>query len=142
MPRRATKGAASAASTLTAREESNVVRLPTAAPRMVHQRWNKDTREARKALRRFPGEYISHERRNALKDAAILRDMDRTGVAMALALATFDAMPADTKQRIRKAIIERGKANDFGPLAVLLEQRNFGQQWDLLWAMDRLAGRG
>lgn len=121
-------------------KEAGVVRLPTAAPRKVEQTWNRRTRQGRKALPQFTGEHISQQRRNALKDAKILLEMDSASAAICLALAIFDSMAPAAKARIRSKIIERGRGRDFGPLAVLLEPRNFGQQWDLQWALERVAG--
>ena len=73
---------------------TNVVRLPTAAPRQVQQRWNAATRAARQALRDacpWPGEYkYPIVRAREAEDAAkpSLAHIRRTP-ALVIAMAVF-----------------------------------------------------
>jgi hypothetical protein len=143
MATRHTEGGASASPDFAASDftldQCGVVRLPTAAPRRVEQTWNRRTREARKALPQFTGEHISADRRNALKDAAILQDV-RPSEALSLALALFFSLDPEGQQRTREQLVKVGSPAHWGALAILLHRRTVGEQLNLYWALERLAG--
>lgn len=73
-----------------------VVRLPTAVPRKVKQRWNKHTRALLEQLPKFPDERTMLARRpwmrEALKKARLIQQIEPTP-AMLIATAMFRALP-------------------------------------------------
>ena len=126
-------------------DSTNVLRLPTAASRKVQQPCNRWGRAARKELREatpWPGEYIHHQRRAAMRKAEILISIERTP-ALVLALAIFAELDQDTRLRV---IGQMAKGGASGEVCQAIELTStvgttFGEQWDLMWAMDRLRGK-
>lgn len=124
---------------------TNVVRLPTAAPRKVRQGCNRWTRAARAALREerpWPGEFIHHQRRAALRKAETLVDIKRTP-ALVLALAIFTELDEDMRLRVIGRMAAGGDVPSVRQAIELAftTRATFGEKWDLMWAMDRLQGK-
>ena len=119
---------------------TNVVRLPTAPRRQVQQNYNRAKFAARKLLPQFTGEHICPGRRRALKDAAIIQDVGPSA-ALSLALGLFFALDTEGQQRAREALVKAGDPRYFPAFAILLHRHTIGEQLDLQWALDRLAGR-
>ena len=73
-----------------------LVKLPTAAPRKVRQRWNKTTRAALAELPRFPEDRTYLARypwmREALAKARIIKGMDTGDAALMIATAMFKVL--------------------------------------------------
>jgi hypothetical protein len=69
-----------------------VVRLPTAAPRQVRQRFNRHTREPLEQMRsQWKGRMLYPHTRAALKRAELIRSVERTP-ALCAALAMFKSL--------------------------------------------------
>ena len=126
---------------------SNVTRLPTAAPRKVQQNHNRASHAARTALQEQQGrrfEHIGPQRREALKKAAILREVEQTP-ALRIAAALFKALDADTQLRVLAELAPsaaRGSGPAVQAIAVLHAdtRATVGEQLDLDWAFRRLGG--
>ena len=72
----------------------NVVILPTAAQRQVQQRWNKETRAAKRALQEahpWPGEHLFPGQREAIRRAKVIRSVERSA-ALRIAVAALGAL--------------------------------------------------
>lgn len=124
---------------------SNVVRLPTAAHRKVQQKCNRWSRAARKELREaqpWPGEFIDPRRRLALRKAETLVRVERTP-ALALALAMFAELDDETRLRVVGQLARGGATEEVRQAIALTEAvgLTWSEQWDLIWAMERLQGR-
>lgn len=124
-------------------DSTNVVRLPTAAPRRVQQPCNKAGRAARDALREadpWPREYVSPGRRVALQRAEELSSVQQTP-ALALALAMFAEMDEDARLRVIGRVAGSGSTAARQAIALVrAETATFGEKWDLMWAIERLQG--
>lgn len=81
---------------------SEVVELPTAAPKKVRQRWSRTKAADRKALLRFPDNYKPHwqrvQEKRAAENAALMLDSGAT-TALLLAVTIYNIL--DSKQRAR-----------------------------------------
>lgn len=77
-----------------------VVRLPTAPRRMVQQKYNRASREARRALPQFTGEYLPPFFRNALEQAELIRSADGK-TALRWCAAMFLAMDEGAQAKVR-----------------------------------------
>lgn len=83
----------------------NVVILPTAAPRQIHQQWNKETRAAKRALRDahpWPGESLFPSQREAIKRAETINQVRQTP-ELRVAFAILTALDIE----MRKKVVER-----------------------------------
>ena len=80
-----------------------VVRLSTAAPRKVQQRWNKHTRAMRQELPQFPQDRSRFaffpQMHEAMKEARLILDCEPTA-AIRLAMSLFLAADDRTKRRV------------------------------------------
>lgn len=131
----ATKGGASA--------PSNVVRLPSAAPRQVQQRRNRFTRAVAAELRaQWPGEYIHPGIRAKLPDAAALLCVERTPELL-LVVAMFETMSEEQRAQVR-AYFEPLKHCNVAArgASVLIQLRTIGDQVNLDAAMQLLRREG
>jgi hypothetical protein len=125
---------------------TNVVRLPTAAPRKVRQPTTKAARDARAALHAaapWPGEYIFPSLREAYSRIEALRALPPS-VAANLVRNIVDAPTSEECKSVLRIIKVGAACGD--PLALeakeLLERvtgSTIGEQNDFLWAMARHA---
>lgn len=124
---------------------SNVVCLPTAAPRQIKQPCNKGGRAARQALREeqpWPGEYIEPRRRRALRHADKLAALKPTP-ALAIAAALVAVLDEKTRLRVIGKVAASGSPAAAEALAFLqTEELTVGEQLDLSWALERLRSGG
>ena len=123
----------------------NVVVLPTAATRQVQQPYNKAGRAARLALRAQQAEtfpYKAHGVRQAEKRAAIIAKVEQTP-AMILVHAVLSALDEPAKLKVIRTLAERAAGSEAQRQAYEVANTmtlNFGQQWDLMNALDALRG--
>ena len=124
-------------------DSTDVVRLPTAAPRQVKQPCNKAGRASRRAFREaspWPREYICPGRRAALRQAEELFGVEQTP-ALALALAIVAELNEEARLRVIGRVAAGGSTAARQAIALVrAETTTFGEKWDLLWAMERLQG--
>lgn len=126
-------------------DNTNVVRLPTAAPRKVQQPHNKAGREARQALREaspWPGEYVFPCVRNAMPIAETLLRADRTP-ALVLATAIVQVLDEDTRLRVIGALARHGNVEGVREALAVVRatELTVGEMYNLCQAMDYLRER-
>jgi hypothetical protein len=87
---------------------SNVVPLPTAAKRIVRQRYGRRNAfyEAKQACAQFPDRFIFPSVRAAMPEAELLVDVRRTPELM-LAIAILEALPDDLQTAARERLKEK-----------------------------------
>lgn len=90
---------------------TNVVRLPTAAPRKVKQRRNKATREARSHLPKFPDDRTIFARwpwmRDALDKARLIAQVKPTPELVIIS-AMFRALPELERLKVQAVVAQMG----------------------------------
>lgn len=120
---------------------TNVVRLPTAAPRQVRQNYNRSTRAARKELPQLQVQYMSPWQRRAMTTAQAVEDMPRT-TEMELLSAICRALDPDTMKKVVDVLLPRAAAGlsiaRQALTAVDIAQMTWVEQFDLLRAAKRL----
>lgn len=123
---------------------TNVVRLPTAAPRQVKQPCNAAGRAARKALREetpWPGEHLFPGQRQAMKTAELLSELQPTP-ELELLTAICAALDDTARAKVVEILAPRvatGRRTAMQALAVLRSTRmTVGESNDLHNAMRRL----
>lgn len=121
-------------------DETSVVHLPTAAKRKVCQPTSKAARQARKALReaqtiRFP--HKSPGVRIAERRAAILIEVEHHPATI-LADAILKELDEETRLRVIGRLAEKrlSKAGRQAFEIASATMLNFGEQWDLLNALN------
>ena len=115
---------------LSATVGQRVVTLPTAAGRKVRQKPGSITFDDWTRMQEgSPFPYVHPLERAAMRDAELIRELDRTDAALALALAIFTKLDPNTKASVR-ADIERGAhvgTDPFPGLAALLAFHCIGE---------------
>jgi hypothetical protein len=79
---------------------AQVIKLPTAAPRKVKQRYNAKLRAYREA-NPWPGKYLTRYDREEAEKSAELAGLERNAELFCL-LAIFNALPVDVMQKVRE----------------------------------------
>ena len=123
---------------------SNVVVLPTSAPRQVRQPTGRVGWEQRGAFRRensFPREYIEPRRREALKRAAIVREIEQTP-ALLIATAIYAVMTPEDRRKVVEHLANGAAAGRTAHVQAVAALRamtgTVGEQMDMQWALERL----
>jgi hypothetical protein len=123
---------------------TNVVRLPTAAPRKVSQHHNRNTRALKLSLPQFPGKYISPGVRAMLPVASALEDLRHTP-ELELLIAMCTALGDDARFRIevflREQILVGNRAASQALAGLRKAHMSIRESYDLWNAMDHLEGR-
>ncbi len=132
---------------LRANAPANVVILPTAAPRQVHQMRNEATRAERRALRDahpWPGDDLRPGLRDAIRRAKTVRSVRQTP-ALRIVFALLAAMDAETRQKVtaRLAREARSGLSDAMEALAIGECASFtvGESLDLDFAFKWIAER-
>jgi len=130
------------------RPGSNVVVLPTAAPRQVRQPTGRVGWEQRGAFRRenaFPREYIDPRRREALKLAKIVREIEQTP-ALLIATAIYAVMTPENRVKVVEHLASGAAAGLTAHVQAVAALRamtgTVGEQMDMQWALERLSETG
>jgi hypothetical protein len=118
-------------------DQRNVVPLPTAAPRKVQYRYNRQYREAKRALPQHPATYISPADRRLLKIASAIADTPRTP-EFALLLGMLQAMSPESKAGVVQVLANgtsdtSRQAHALATAAAMSE----GERQRLFWAAER-----
>jgi hypothetical protein len=125
----------------------NVVILPTAAPRQIHQQWNKETRAAKRSLcaaHPWPGERLFPGQREAIKRAEAVNSAKQTP-ALRIAFAILASLDAETRKAVAgrlavealSGVPEAKQAAAIADCAAL----TIGERLDLDFAFKWIAGR-
>jgi hypothetical protein len=123
---------------------SNVVRLPTAAPRKVNNlRFKEQRRIAYDASNRKRFSYRHHTTRKADLDAQTLTELSMTP-ALLIVAAMFKHLPAEAQCEVM-AMVQghsdtKPEATAKADLVMRLQRMSFREQWELQNAVDRLHG--
>jgi hypothetical protein len=127
---------------------TNVVRLPTAARRKVHQHCNAASRAARKALRDeapWPGEFIFPSERAAMKTAELLADL-KPSAELQLLTAICAALDDTARAKVIETLapsVAAGRQTAEQALAILRTTRmTYGEMNDFDNAWRRLDPNG
>lgn len=122
---------------------SDIVRLPTSAPRQVRQKCNRWTRAAKQELREeqpWPGEYIDPGRRQALRDAEKIASVEQTP-ALAIVLALVRTLDEEQFYRLIGDIAANGGPAASDAITLVNAQKlTVGRALDLRWALERVRG--
>jgi mannose/cellobiose epimerase-like protein (N-acyl-D-glucosamine 2-epimerase family) len=123
---------------------TNIVRLPTAAPRQVKNNAYSAQRIAARAVRQatpWPGEYKMPTIRRAERSAEIVRQIEQTP-AMHIVMAMLATMDRVERCRIVAKLAEgvlSGRADKLAAFeAARLTTLNFGEEMDMLRALGSL----
>lgn len=123
---------------------TNVVRLPTAAPRQVKQNHNKLSRAARAELPRFPDKYIYPSIRAAMPMARSILEMRESAATPEMELLTALCAALDDTARAKVAEVlapgvTAGRRSAMQASAIFRTTRmTFGESCDLNNAIKRL----
>lgn len=127
---------------------SNVVVLPSAAPRQVANNRFAEQRRASMAARKvspFAGRYKHHQEREADQLAADLSGIEQSP-ALLIVSAMIRSMEADAVRKLLEQIapgaVGGSKVHQEAVATVQASRLNLGQQFDLMRALDRLRQEG
>jgi len=132
-----------------AQTAGNVTRLPTAAPRKVNQRWNRETRAAREKLQSetpWKGEGLSPIDRRIRQQAKDILAIKKTP-AFFIATAILDSLDRDTQDRILTKLLAgvgAGAPDACRHAAAFVQSvvSDYGERYYLLRAMEALQEEG
>ena len=126
---------------------TNVVILPTAAPRQVHQMWNKATRAERLVLREahpWPGDHLRPGQRDAIRRAQTIRSVRQTP-ALRIVFALLAAMDVETRQKVTTRLAREARTGSSDATEALAigecASLTVGESLDMEFAFKWLAER-